>query len=389
MGVIIMTWKKDLILFEVKPNEPNPYEGHFLIRNPFPGSGETGFDVCSDQEDIKQKFIEIIQGFSSETKRLRINGETGAGKTNILRYFERLTNEARRSKRITNLYPIYISDPGDSYYNIHGQIIDKLLESFRNEFFRIFQSDTVQIEELSLEVKTAREILQVLRAIIQPALFSFQEERKIDAFIRWLKGQKLLAADKILLTGDEIPPVDITSSSLAIRFLNGLLEVLKKMDLCDGVVLLFDEFEEIFEGLTRSRQSQYAQDLRHFFDTLNEFMFFVIATTPEPKDLGQYPAIARRIGPPLELKPIDSLEVAIEYVSDYLEMGRDNYEIDQKQDIHNRPESTNLKPLKEKDVEEEYNSLKEVIGKVEFKVLPGHFLPRMRERMRRTVENDS
>ena len=382
-----MTLKNDLSRFREKPQAPNPYEQHFLLKNPFPGPGEMLFEVCSDQENIKQRFIDILKNFSPDAKRLRIDGKNGAGKTNILRYFEKLTDEARRDKLIKNLHPIYISDPGESYLNIHGQIVDKLTESFLNDFTRTLQSNTNQIEKLSYEVKTASELLQVIKAITEPTLFSSLEERKKDAFIRWLKGQKLLASDKNLLTHAGKPPIDITSSSLAMRFLYGLLVVLKKLNLCDGIILLFDEFEEIFEGLTRSRQSQYAQDLRHCLDILQEFVFFVVATIPEPRDLGQYPAIQRRLGNPLELQPIDDLDLAIKYVSDYLENGRDKYEIDREQDISNRPSLSDLKPLEQKDVEEEFNSLKLEVGKAELEILPGYFLPRIRELMKQKAEN--
>ena len=72
----------------------------------------------------------ILQTFSSEAKRLRINGENGAGKTNILRNtLNDLTDEARRSKFIKNLYPIYVYAPEESYFDIHKQIVDKLAES--------------------------------------------------------------------------------------------------------------------------------------------------------------------------------------------------------------------------------------------------------------------
>ena len=86
-----------------------------------------------------------------------------------------------------------------------------------------------------------------------------------------------------------------------------------------------NEFEEIFEGLPRSRQSRYAQDLRHLFDTLTESVFFVVATVPNPKDLAQYPAIERRLGEGLAIQAIDSPELAINYVSDYLNNGRDKF----------------------------------------------------------------
>jgi hypothetical protein len=391
MGGIEVTLKKDLSLFEVNPEELNPYEEHFLLENPFPGYGEPKFDVCTDQDVIKEAFVYLLRNFSSEAKRLRINGKNGAGKTNILLYFEQLTNEARRSKRIKNLYPIYVYAPGESYFDIHEQIVDKLAEAFLGDLLNTLQSDPNQIDALSPTVKPAGELLRVIKAITEPTQSAFlrQAERQEDALIRWMKGQKLSASDKKLLAYEETPPAEITNSSLAIRFLNGLLIVLKELNLCDGIVLLFDEFEEIFEGLTRAHQSRYAQDLRHLFDMLNESVLFVIATVPEPKDLAQYPAIERRLGNTVELQPIDSLELAIAYVSDYLNSGRDRYETylktDEKQGERERPNE--LKPLTREIVEAEYLSLKEEVEQAELTVLPGYFLPRMRERIKQIVEN--
>ncbi|MCY3627948.1 MAG: DUF2791 family P-loop domain-containing protein [Gammaproteobacteria bacterium] len=376
----------------MKPEELNPYETHFLLENPFPGHGETGFDVCTDQEKIKQTFVYILTHFSDGSKRLRINGETGAGKTNILKYFEQLTNEARRNKLINNLYPIYyVYTHGEDYFNIHEQIIDKLTGFFLTDLVIKLKSEPRLIETLSSEIKPASELLTVIKTIVEPVQISYspQEERQKDAFIRWLKGQKLTSIDKNLLTDAGRQPVDISSPSLAMRFLYGWLVVLKKLNLCDGIVLLFDEFEEIFEVLTRSQQSRYAQDLRHLFDMLKESIFFVIATTPEPRDLAQYPAIERRLGDPVELQPINDFKLAKNYVSDYLKSGRNKYEIylkeQRKQNEGNRPDR--LKPLTEDDVKTEYLALKKELKKAELAVLPGYFLPRMRERMRQIVEN--
>ena len=384
-----MTLKKDLSLFVEKG--PNPYEKHFLLENPFPGYGEIESGVCTDQKTLKKQFVSVLQNFSTDAKRLCINGKNGAGKTNILRYFERLTDEARGSKRIDNFQPIYVSTPEESYFYIHAQIIDKLAGLFLSDLIGRLQSNPSLTDSLSAKFKTTNELLRVISAITQPftgSLFS-EEERQKDSFIRWMKGQKLSAADKRLLTYDGTSPLDITSSVLAMQFLYGLLDVLKELRMCDGIVLLFDEFEEIFEGLTRSRQSRYAQDLRHLFDILKESAFFVIATVPEPRDLAQYPAIERRLGKPIELQPIDTPERAIDYVSDYLNNGRDGYETylkdNKKQPECDRPNG--LKPLTREEVEKEYHLLKEDFEKSGVNVLPGYFLPKMRERMKQIVEN--
>ncbi len=388
-----MTLKKDLSLFGAKPEELNPYETHFLLENPFPGRGETGFDVCTDQEKIKETFVYTLTNFSDASKRLRINGKTGAGKTNILKYFEQLTDEARWNKLINNLYPIYyVYTFGEDYFNIHEQIVDKLTGFFLTDLVIRLKSEPGLIGTLSSEIKSANELLTVIKTIVAPAQISYspQEEHQKDAFIRWLKGQKLTSVDKKLLTDAGRQPIDISSPSLAMRFLYGLLVVLKKLNLCDGIILLFDEFEEIFEVLIRSQQSRYAQDLRHLFDMLKESVFFVIATTPEPKDLAQYPAIERRLGEPVELKPIDSPQLAIDYVSDYLNSGRNKYETylkeNEKESEHIRPKA--LEPLTRKIVEEEYLLLKEEVKAAGLSVLPGFFLPRMRERMRQIVESN-
>ena len=383
-----MTLKKDLALFQREPVD-NPYERYFLLRNPFPGLGETDSDVCTDQDAIKGRFVSILQDFSSTAKRLRINGKSGAGKTNILRYFERLTDEARRSRHIGSLHPIYISNPGESYFDIHRQIVDKLSELFFGDLLTILQSTHGKIDELSAEIKPASEILTAIKSLVEESeLFSIYRERREEAFVRWLKGQKLLSADKRLLAHSGMPPADITSPSLAMRFLNGLLGILKELGLCDGIVLLFDEFEEIFEGLSRSRHAPYAQDLRHFFDMLKESVFFTIATIAEPKDIRQYPAIVRRLGEPMALQPIDTPELAIDYVSDYLNSGRDKYEAYLKE--HDKevklPRPEGLEPLTEEIITEEHHLIKQKAEEAQLEVLPGYFLPRMREWVKEKVE---
>jgi hypothetical protein len=119
MGGISMTLTDDLRLLEIAIERPNPYERFSLLENPFPGHGDTRADVCTDQRQIKQAFVDILRSFGPDVKRLRINGESGAGKTNILRYFERLTEEARLRGFIGVVYPVYVFAPGDNYFAIH------------------------------------------------------------------------------------------------------------------------------------------------------------------------------------------------------------------------------------------------------------------------------
>ena len=96
------------------------------------------------------------------------------------------------------------------------------------------------------------------------------------------------------------------------------------------------------------------------------------------------------MGEPLELQAIDSLELATDYVKDYLNSGRDKYEAYQKahikQDDLRRPDG--LEPLKREIVEQEYCSLEKAAKKAQLDVLPGYFLPKMRERIKQIVEDN-
>ena len=144
-----MTLTKDLSRFEIGPKD-NPYEEYFLLENPFPGYGEPKFEVCTEQDELKDKFVSTLRNFFPQTQSgCVLTGKSGAGKTNILQYFEKLTDEARRNRLIKNLHPIYVSNPGESYYDIHGQIIDRLSELFLGDLFELLKSDPEKIDTLS------------------------------------------------------------------------------------------------------------------------------------------------------------------------------------------------------------------------------------------------
>ena len=384
-----MTLYKDLAKLKAERSKGNPYEKHYLLKNPFPKRGDTTFFVCTDQEEIKGEFISTLGNFSSEAKRIRINGTNGAGKTNILRYFELLTNEAREVGHINSIYPVYVRDPGESYFEIHRQIVENLAALFLESLLETLISKSSNLENL----ESVGEVLTGIRALLPTGAIDFfpRQERKSDVFVRWLQGAKLTAADKKELTFHGWAPSEIGSTSLAIRHLRDFLFVLEEVDLCNGIVLLFDEFEVIFQILSRARQSRYAQDLRHMLDTLQEPFFFVIATVPDPKDLSQYPAIERRMEDAFRLQPIDNLGLATDFVLEYLDRGRDEYENALK-NLGSKPQGTrplDLSPLTPEDVEAEFSSMEEEFGDSEFEVLPGYFLPRMRQRIEQIVKNGS
>jgi hypothetical protein len=381
-----MTRKEDLELFNLQTVD-NPYNSYFLLDNPFPGRGEKPGEVCTNQQEIKRVFANILQSFDTKSKRLRINGESGAGKTNILQYFDRLTEDARSAGRIGNIKPIYVIASVEDYIILHGQIVDELLKKTFTDLVNLLKDNRDKLIYWKNELQQANEVIDALFSIFEGTLFSWGYERSEDVFQRWLKGQKISTTDKKLIRIER----DIGNPSLAIKYLQDYLQLLTHFNICDGIVLFIDEFEEVFESLPKAKQSRFAQDLRHLIDALEPTCFFVFATTPEPTDLMRYPALERRMGDAHLLIPIRDIEEATKYAVDYLKAGRELF-----MEIHNETklsenELNELLPLDENDILNAFeNAIKVTKRRLNSsETLPGDFLPELRRIIKEKVEGQS
>ena len=82
-----------------------------------------------------------------------------------------------------------------------------------------------------------------------------------------------------------------------------------------------------------------------------------------------------------------------EYVSDYLSGGRDKYgryireSERESEDKHEQRRPQKLEPLTEELVQKKYSSLKEEVEEAGLDILPGYFLPIMREQIKQIVES--
>ena len=385
-----MTIRTDLKLFrEVN----NPYRQFNLLRNPFPSYGDTRNNVCTDQEALKRTVVDRLQHFDSTERRVRIDGDYGAGKTNVLRYFQRLTEQANDEGLIPNhIQPIYVLASGEDYMELHAQIVEQLLEySLEKVLVRLSEG----IEEVDVVIDQYPSVAEVFRALQhltahtsspgQQFLFKPHEERILDSFQRWFKGQRLTVQARKYIHDVQ----DIGSPSLAIKYLHGYLQVLRHFKVCHAILLLIDEFEQIFVSVPRSKQSRYAQDIRHLMDTLDSVALIIVATIPDPKDLSQYPALERRMDEGQLLEPIRDARLAEAYVIDYLRSGRAEFEQEQRltnEDFKlTKREMEALTPLTRDIIREVFDQFQ--LANPNRRVLPGYYLPSMRQKMKELVEN--
>ncbi len=371
-----MTFEKDLDEFKEIAQLENPYLKHKLLSNPFPNVGDEPTEVLSNQKIVKDIFFKKIKEFGEDTANLTIRGVNGAGKTNILYYFDAFLKEAKRRKILPkNLYSVYVVSQEDDYTYLHSEIVEKLIDISIGELFEALNKEAF-LKPLNDEEK---HLSNILRDVQNVDLFSLFSEDRMYYFKKWLKGHKLSIAERRVLPAIKD---DISNSTLAIKYLSSYINILIKTGLCNGVVILIDELEHLFTTLSKAKQSIYASDVRHLADTLSKNSLLVFAITPGNKNLGDYPALVRRMGEDAELQSIENINNAKEYVEDYLGFARKKYILKYGEAL-NEEQMCDITPLSIEKISQIFDELSESDSEV---VIPGRFLPRIRAVMTEVVE---
>ena len=373
----------------------NPYEDFFLLSNPFPTLGGQFYGICVDQESVKGEFTRVLRDFylDSQLHVMTMLGNTGAGKTNMLRFFERTLRSWREpsseKKAITDLFTVFVEQPQGSYLEIHRQIISQLGALFFSEFFSEVQRSKINLSKLPAELPgTNPELIQALVHIAQKQFGQLTYTVSQDSFLHepqsyrilgdWLQGVKLPAAEKRQL-GNVSTEVG-KSSTVAIKFLSDLVKIFLHVELFKGVIIFIDEFEEVFSGLSATGEAQYAQDLRNLFDSHPKGVVFVVATTPIAERLQKIsPALQRRLEEGVLIDPISDEVTALEYAQAYMKWGRDKFEKKMKRNVRLPKDCLDRDkpyyPLSESKVKKVYNVLKDRYSNEN--VIPGDLLPEL------------
>ena len=371
-----MTIEKDLL--RIQKDKPNPYEDFHLLSNPFPGAKEINLEVLSNQENVKEAFIDNLLKFGNGADNITILGLNGAGKTSILKYFDFYVDEVRKRQYLDAIVqPVYVIAGEEDYSYLHAEIVKVVLQ---RTLFDVVKSYIPVSEPQTEDFNVGdNEVLNSIQRITSSQnLFSTWSIERAEAFINWLKGNKLNPAEKKHLGNLK----DIPNSSISIKYLNDYLEIANRLNVVNGLVIFIDEFEHLFTYLSKAKQSRYMSDIRHLLDVLGNKVIVVFAMTPGNKDIEKYPAVNRRMGNQFQLEPISSADKAIEYVSDYMKYGKAKF-IEEKNADMNIDEIELLSPLNEQIIADIFSELSDEGNDI---VVPGMFLPRMKEEMKNIVE---
>lgn len=366
----------------------NPYHEFGLLSNPFPSSGQSNPfpGICVDQDRVKEAFRrnlrEIINDSSQPSRRLTLVGSTGAGKTNLLRYFEQQILWQQREQPTSGVFSVFIQQPQGGYFEIHRQIVSQVTALFFTPLLEAIRNGQIELDTLPRDLTgISPELIRVLRHVVTtnnkqlPLFNEYINPSIVRALDNWLQGVKLTTQDR-----NDLGKVstDIAGSTIvAVKYLADLFRLLHHAKLYKVVVILFDEFEEIVSGTSSSAQSKYTQDLRNLLDSLDTGVFFIVGTAPIMGQLEQVsPALARRLSDVVEINPISTVELALTYTHEYLSHGRRQFrENKAPKNILNKAQKSEANvyfPFSEDEVREIYKEVSESTGGT---VVPGDFLP--------------
>lgn len=390
----------DLILSnlfeEVSQEKPiSPYEDFFLLSNPFP-LGEF-YDFCVNQELVKEEFRRILRTFyiDSQLQIMTILGSTGAGKTTLLKFLEQTLKKWREpnseKKVILDLFTVFIERPLGSYLEVHRQIISQFDAMFFTEFFSMVQQRKINLSELHTKLPGINpELIQTLAYIAhgghQQLHLQYDSDQNFFSLApqtyrilaNWLQGVKLTADEKKQL-GNVSTEVG-KSATVAIKFLSDLVKIFLHVGLFKGVIVFFDEFEELVSGRSAISQAQYAQDLRNLFDSHPKGVVFIVATAPITESLQRIsPALQRRLGAGVQIASISCEDAALEYAQAYIRWGRQKFQEEKDCEIRLPEDCPDVDgpyyPLTQIKVKKLYNRLKDTYGSEN--VIPGSLLPEL------------
>ena len=228
----------------VKSSDPiSVWHKYYLLGNPFPEARGVIQKVCVNQTAVKNAFSDKLgEHYNGQTGgTLFINGDTGAGKTNILKYFEALVDSARTAGYTPDLYPIYICQPGDTFFEVHQQVLNQVEQHLFLNFFERVREVPEEFEQAVEKLAINQPLASAIRYVAQQSLLDMDFDKRevlpkrIENFQRWLSGGKQLSA---AAKKEMQVPYDLDSSSVAVKTLSDLVVLIKHLG-CTNSLLSF------------------------------------------------------------------------------------------------------------------------------------------------------
>ena len=289
------------------PQAPDLYARFGVTANPFPASSQTSNNphlTSPADDEAMTRIIGFLRDHKSQV--VVVEGTQGVGKTNFLNYFESEIQDALSD--LPGYYVVrYLADPE---------------ASFEGTIRRLFQElGTDHILRLSMELNKNSAPIDVCRSHdMRAALASLSrspgDEELAKLLMDWLLGLRLLKSHRERL--DVQFRLDTVESKTAA--LRDLVLVSSDADVLEGIFLLLDELEKQDGVLGPTAVVRYLSAMRAIIDALPNYLFMMIAVTPDAmrRYSAALPAFRSRLQNQITLLPLSDVGQAGELARFYL-----------------------------------------------------------------------
>jgi hypothetical protein len=239
-----------------------------VLSNPFPTSNQTSgnphYPIQEDKE-AEERIIAFLREGRSEV--LVVLGTQGVGKTNFLNYLENEITEAK--VELDDYYIVrYMADPEPSFDGIIRTILQELGAEHLKKVANALALDFDPLASMkSFDLRQA--LLHLIKAP--------DDEDLLRLAMEWLLGFRLLNAHRNAL-GVSFR-LDTVESRTAV--LRDYILLSSELKLLNGIFLLLDELEKQAGVLGPTAVVRYLSSMRAVIDALPNYLFLVIAITPD------------------------------------------------------------------------------------------------------------
>ena len=301
------------------------FETYGMLENPFPPANKTSGNPRS-ASTIDSKIASHIKAFlgAKTSEVVVITGSQGLGKTNVLEYYQReLSNLLQEQGKI--YFVRYYTDPQPDF----GSVVTRIFQELGDEHLKSLARATRELSHDDKQTALGLVATPDLRIALR-RLFKHQDEDSKLAELSKLLLEYLMGLRLYKKHIDELglqQRLDTTESKT--QALHDIVFVSHHLGVLQGIFLFLDEFEKI-GGLATQLKIRYLSAVRALLDALPQYLFLMLAMTPEAharyaRDL---PALGGRLQDELRLELLDNEDDAIKLASFYVAQAREDAEKD-------------------------------------------------------------
>lgn len=296
------------------------YEQYGVLENPFPPASQPMGHPHkeTDEDDI---IVARLKSFTRDetTQVIVIEGMQGIGKTNLLEYYR---DELQSIYGNHEGYYIirYYSDPEPEF----GGVVRRIIQEFGVDYLQEIGKRLSKLSSSDQDKAFSRvrnfETRQAFRALRDAADDKDELQPASTLLLDYFLGLRVLKRHTEVL-GIQFR-LDTTESKT--QALHDLIFLGQQLGCFKALFLFFDELEKQ-GGLPPQQTTRYLSAIRALVDALPNFLFLLLAMTPEARlrYSSMLPALASRLQSVIPLKPLQNEKEAVDFYHFYLDKARE------------------------------------------------------------------